>query len=291
MKAMSSGAICSNSSGFHVLDNGLQVPKFITQEEIDKLKDVELYPDDVWVVTYPKCGTTWTQQIVRLIRNKGIPDEKKINAAVPWLEAVASPSHRDANIDSVQRPRAFKSHFPYHLLPCGPPHTTPCKYIFVTRNPKDVAVSLYFHIKLRHLPDIDWNSFWKKYIAGDLEFGNYLSDHLLSWWPHRDDDNVLFLKYEDMKKDLKHSVSTIASFIEADLSDDIISKIADMTSFAEMKKDKTANYSWERFHKETPFLRKGEVGDWKNFLTPEQSAEMDALCAEILKDTDITFEY
>ena len=121
MKAMSSEAICSNSSCYHVLDNGLQVPKFVTQEEVDKLKDVELYPDDVWVVTYPKCGTTWTQQIVRLIRNKGIPDEKKINSVVPWLEAVASPSHRDANIDSVQRPRAFKSHFPTTFFHVGLP--------------------------------------------------------------------------------------------------------------------------------------------------------------------------
>ena len=100
---------------------------------------------------------------------------------------------------------------------------------------------------------------------------------------------ILILKYEDMKRDLKHSVSTIASFIEADLSDDIIDKIADMTRFAKMKNDNTANYSWHI--RELPFMRKGEVGDWKNFLTPEQSAEMDALCAERLKDTDITFEY
>ena len=210
---MSSGAAChsnSDSSLYHVLDNGIQVPKFVTQEEVDKLKDVELYPDDVWVVTYPKCGTTWTQQIVRLIRNKGIPDEKNISFAVPWLEAVAYPSYRDANIDSVQRPRAFKSHFPYHLLPCGPPHTTPCKYIFVTRNPKDVAVSYFSHkIRQGHLTDNDWNSFWKKYITGDLGFGSYL-DHLLSWWPHRNDGNILILKYEDMKKDLKHSVSVSA---------------------------------------------------------------------------------
>ena len=113
-------------------------------------------------------------------------------------------------------------------------------------------------IRLGQLPHNDWNSFWKKYVAGDVDFGNYL-DHLLSWWPHRNDRNVLILKYEDMKKDLKHSVSTITSFIDANLSVDIISKIADMTSFAEMKNDKSANYSWREDHKEAPFLRKGEV--------------------------------
>ena len=26
------------------------------------------------------------------------------------------------------------------------------------------------------------------------------SDHVLSWWKHKDDPNVLFLKYEDLRK-------------------------------------------------------------------------------------------
>ena len=67
---------------------GMNVPKFVFQEELDKLKDFQLYPDDVWVVTYPKCGTTWTQQIVRLIKNKGVQDDIIVDHAVPWLEAM-----------------------------------------------------------------------------------------------------------------------------------------------------------------------------------------------------------
>ena len=55
--------------------NGFEVPFFVLQEEVDKLKSFQLYPDDVWVVTYPKCGTTWAQQIVRLIHNKGVQDD------------------------------------------------------------------------------------------------------------------------------------------------------------------------------------------------------------------------
>ena len=61
-----------------------------------------------------------------------------------------------------------------------------------------------------------------------------------------------------------------------------------------MKDDNTANYSWTAAQKQEnapDFLRKGTVGDWKNFLSAEQSAEMDAICDERLKSTSLVFEY
>ena len=259
------------------------MPKIVLQEEVDKLKDFQLYPDDVWVVTYPKCGTTWTQHIVRLIRNNGEPDGVKLSLAVPWLERIRA----DFHVDQVKRPRAFKSHFPYDLLPCGPPHTTPCKYIYVMRNPKDVAVSLYFHTRSLHFPDIEWGLFWKKFVDREMEFGDYFE----SWLPHKNDPNIMFLKYEDMKKDLRQAVCQIAEFIGSSLSEEVITKIVELTTFEKMKNDNTANYSWDKAHQKQPFLRKGIVGDWKNFLTPEQSAEIDAICSERLKGTGLTFEY
>jgi hypothetical protein len=216
----------------HLLDCGLPVPKFLDKGVLDQIRDLHLYPDDVWVVTYPKCGTTWTQQIVRLVRNNGeLNDGVTVDFAVPWAEGIARPHFKAANFsfDTMKRPRAFQSHLPYDLFPFGPPHTTPCKYIYIARNPKDVAVSCFFHNKLRYFPDIDWDAFWKKYINGELEFGNYL-DHLMSWLPHINDENVLFLTYEAMKKDLRQNVSKIATFMGANLTDDVIVKITEMTT-------------------------------------------------------------
>ena len=273
--------------------NGLIVPPYVIQEQVDKLKtSFELYPDDVWISTYPKCGTTWVQQIVRLIRSNGVLEDKKLSSIVPWAEGIEG--YPEVNLDEVPRPRAFKSHFPYHLMPCGPPHTTPCKYIYVMRNPKDVSVSYYSFMKLLYIKDLEFDEFWKVFTKGEVQYGDFF-DHILSWWAHRDDKRVLFLKYEDLRKDLQKAISNVAEFLEVDLSPEVIAKIADLSSFKSMKVDTTSNYSWmSRYDDERgkpQFMRKGVVGDWKSVLTDEQSAEMDALCTQRLKGTGVAFDF
>ena len=176
----------------HIL-NGLIVPKIVKQERLDELKSIKLYPDDIWIVTYPKSGTTWTQQIVKMIRNKGQEDDLKISDSVPWLEPVASWGMDLDNMDKLPHPRAFKTHSPYNHLPCGPPHTTPCKYIYVLRNPKDVAVSYFYHEKHSHKWDISFDDFFELFMDGALEYGRYF-DHVLSFWPHRNDKNILLMR-------------------------------------------------------------------------------------------------
>ena len=69
----------------HIL-NGVLMPPFVTQEQLDRLKHFQLRADDIWIVTYPKAGTTWTQQIIKLARNGGQDDGKKVTTSVPWLE-------------------------------------------------------------------------------------------------------------------------------------------------------------------------------------------------------------
>ena len=83
--------------------DGLLVPVFVRHETLDKLKNLQLYPDDVWLVSYPKSGTTWMAQIVGLIRNNGVQDDVKIDEAVPYLEGLSI--FPEINVDSLPRPR------------------------------------------------------------------------------------------------------------------------------------------------------------------------------------------
>ncbi|KAK3737785.1 hypothetical protein QZH41_017259, partial [Actinostola sp. cb2023] len=102
-------------------------------------------------------------------------------------------------------PRFFKIHLPYDQVPMGHGVTTKPKYINVIRNPKDVAVSWYHHYKGFKFFEFDrpWDEFFEMFIDNkdsfiSVVYGSWF-DHVLGWWAHRDDPNILFLKYEDMK--------------------------------------------------------------------------------------------
>ena len=273
----------------HVLD-GLVVPKFVKQETLDKLKGLRLRDDDVWIVTYPKAGTTWTQYIVQLIHNGGKDDGIKVSDAAPWIEA-----RREINQvqpDDMTPPRAFKSHMPYEKMPCGPPNSTPAKYIYVARNPKDLATSFFNHYRGVHVPGIEWKEFFEYFLAGMVEFGDYF-DHVLGWWSHRDDENVLFMKFEDMKRNPVTAITQIATYLGyPNLSQEVISDIAEKTSFDKMRCNDKTNYSWRNRDPEaTPFMRKGIVGDWRSQFSMEDSERLDKLCHDRLRGTGLEFYF
>ncbi|KAL1485188.1 hypothetical protein MTO96_032106 [Rhipicephalus appendiculatus] len=94
--------------------------------------DVENYryprPDDVFVATYPKCGTTWTQYLILSILNKGDPPKTYIDfmLASPFLEMMGAEA-----AEKMVRPGVLKIHLPFNKTP----YTEPAKYIYVARNP------------------------------------------------------------------------------------------------------------------------------------------------------------
>ena len=173
----------------------------------------------------------------------------------------------------------------------------PCKYIYVIRNPKDVCVSYYHHMRsIKHfeLKLKSFGEFYHLFMNGPLLCGSYI-DHIKPWWQHRTDSNILFLTYEDMKRDLPSAVLSIAKFIGVtDLTDAEVALIASKTSFEAMRDDDKANYKWSEDRRKedgTPFMRKGEVGDWATHFTEEQSARLEEVYEKELGSLGLHFDY
>lgn len=233
-------------------------------------------PGDVFVATYPKCGTTWTQYIVYLLLNDGRPlaAGESINDVFPHLEEVG-----EAFVCALPEPRLIKTHLPFARTPWSPL----TKYVYVARNPFDCAVSFYHHTRgfVRHYDFADgtWEAFFECFLKGEVDFGDYF-DHLSSWWARRLDSNLLFLIYEQMLTDPAKAVQAIAEFLGGRaraLASDAgrLAGVVRDSNFESMRRDQ-ARWSSERPANMPAFVRKGVVGDWANHFSSEQARQLAA---------------
>ena len=82
----------------------------------------------------------------------------------------------------------------------------------------------------------------------------------------------------------------IANFLDKPLSDDLISRIAEQCSFSGMKKNAASYQIKTADLGETSLLRKGVVGDWKNYFTPELNERFENEVLANLKGSGLGFE-
>ncbi|MBZ3870868.1 Sulfotransferase 1C2 [Sciurus carolinensis] len=92
---------------------------------------------------------------------------------------------------------------------------------------------------------------------------------------------VLFLFYEDIKKDPKHEIQKVAQFMGKNLDETVLYKIVQETSFEKMKENPMTNRSTVPKsildQSISPFMRIGTVGDWKNQFTVAQNEMFDEI--------------
>ncbi|XP_072853652.2 amine sulfotransferase [Pogona vitticeps] len=249
------------------------VSDMATPDSLDALEDFEIRDSDVFLVTYPKSGTVWTQNILSLIYYEGHrngTEETDLLDRMPWLEY----NVRNVDWSKHESPRLIASHLPYYLVPKGL-RNGKGKVIYVLRNPKDALVSCYHFSKFSHgMEELEFEVLMERFLAGKVGAGLWL-DHVEGWFAHRDDFNILFLTYEEMKKDLRSSVLKICSFLGKKLTEEEVDEVVDKATFDKMRNDRRANYEHLESdlvdHTKGHFLRKGVVGDWKNMMTVAQN--------------------
>ncbi|XP_060795616.1 sulfotransferase 2B1-like [Neoarius graeffei] len=273
---------------------GVYVPVHLhTPDSLKYYEDFTFRSDDILIITYPKSGTTWMQEIIPLICSEGdltpvrtIPNWDR----VPWLE-----EHRAKILNLEQRPspRIFATHFHRGMMNKSYFAVKP-KVVYVIRNPKDVFTSsFYYYGMASYLVNPGTvDEFLEEFLKGKIMFGSWF-DHVKGWLNAKDHDHIFFISYEEMIQDLKGSVTKIAQFLEKPLSPEVIEKIAENCQFKNMKQNKMSNYSLvpEEFmdQKKSEFLRKGITDDWKNLLTEAQTEKFNAIYKEKMKDVGFKF--
>ena len=160
---------------------------------------------DVFCSTTAKCGQTWLLQLVHHLRCRGEdpnPEHRSLLDVVPWLEhpldigngrAPYVVPERLASLTALESPRLFKMHVVYEELPRPPGSRAPI--LTVTRDPRDVPYSMFRHLRgmdegvVGKTVDDDFD----KYFNVWMKLGFYFK-FVRSFWPHRDDGDLLWLR-------------------------------------------------------------------------------------------------
>lgn len=293
-------------------------------EVAEDIYNLKIRPDDIFVATFPRCGTTWTQELVWLIQNDlDYETAKSVDLVNRWafleydafIDSATIAQYREENknnstilqtydkyvksrvsqVDEAPSPRFIKTHLALSLLP--PNLVAEAKVVYVVRDPRDVAVSFYHHNRLirNHNFVGDFKTYWDLFRKDLIMFTPYFP-HLKEAWAKRNHPNMLFLSYEDMVKDLPAAIRKVAKFLNKKLNDEQIEVLAKHLKFDNFKNNMSVNY--ERYGEmgilnkgEQPFIRKGKSGGWRDDFDQEMTAQAQEWIKQNLKDTDIKLSF
>ncbi|XP_014481470.1 PREDICTED: sulfotransferase 1 family member D1-like isoform X2 [Dinoponera quadriceps] len=280
--------------------------KFLTLGE--EVYNFEPRPDDTYVITFPRSGTTLTQELIWLVANDMNFDEAGRTSLLdrfPFLDISViiedealekTPMKNEQKMnDSVKfvqerpSPRFIKSHMPFELLPKVV--NSDCKIIYVARNPKDVVVSWYYFQK--EIEVVKYNGNFEQFCDGFMNDRTLYSpywEHVKEGWANRHRPNILFLFYEDLIKDLPGCIRKVGVFFEKNYDDEQITKLVDHLGIKKFRENKMVNFPSGGAKMNTSmFIRKGVVDGWREDFTPEIEIKFNKWVADNMKDTDLIF--
>ncbi|WP_115527116.1 MULTISPECIES: sulfotransferase domain-containing protein [Xanthomonas] len=241
---------------------------------------------DIVIASYAKAGTTWLQQIVAQLIFEGAADVD-VSRLSPWLDSVHPDRASKLALLQAQTHRRFiKTHLPADALVIS----ARAKYLYIGRDGRDIALSLYDHQcavsqdaqarldagagepgKLRVVPppSLPVDEYVAHWLAHDGAPFWPFWEGVRSWWQQRTQPNVLLVHYADLLHDLPGQIRRIAAFLEIPVRDAAWKAILHHCRFNYMRQH-AARYVpqgaglWREGGK--AFFNQGRAGRWRSLL-------------------------
>lgn len=255
-------------------------------------------PNDVLIGSYFKSGTNWTMQTALQLVHRGRAEFEHIHDYVPWYElpekrayAVGLDDER-VRIGADRGLRVIKTHLPMQVLG----HSPRGYYIWVVRDPKDVFVSSYRFIQSIMMgplmPSVD--KWLDMFLSSNAILGSW-AEHAHGGWALRDEPNVLFLTFEEMKADGRRAIERMAKLLDVGLTQRELAAVVERSSFDYMKsighKFDTIGISPPWVRPRGAMVRRGARGSASELLGPDEQARIDAYWRNALAELGSDFPY
>lgn len=260
---------------------------------------IPIRSDDIFVVSYLKSGNTWTRFLLSNLLNPGTSvDFESIERTSPDIY-----QFQYRHYEKLPSPRLIKSH------ECFDPRYR--RIIYIVRDPRDVAVSLYHF--LRKIKSIDDSfplaSYASQWFLLGKGSGRTWREHVTSWLLNPKtfprvfgftqvatgsenglslDDlgasghgrQFLLLRYEDLLSDPYGNLSRVAKFLNLNVSSEQIGYAVEHSSASRMRKleqkDRDRWFMTQHSRKDINFVREAKADQWRTALPRECIAKIEA---------------
>ena len=233
-------------------------------------RNLEVWPDDVFILSFPKSGNTWTRFLIaNLLHPKEPVNFGNIDRLIPELEGLTK-----RQLERLPRPRIMKSHeyFDARFR----------KVIYIVRDPRDVVVSQFhfFRKRRRIADDYSIEQFVSRFVAGATsDYGSW-SDNVASWLATRQNSpSFLLLRYEDMLARTGEELTRVASFLGVRATPDLLAQAVERCSADQMRKLEGTNATAmviKDMRQDIPFVRAAKSGGWRTELPEPAIAHLEA---------------
>jgi len=242
-------------------------------------RGLTVYPDDTFLVSFPRSGNTWTRFLVCNLINPDDPvNFAQLESRIPEIYDVT-----DRALRAFPRPRIIKSHESF-----DPRYK---KTIYIVRDPRDVLISYYeFQLKRRVITEeCSLEEFVPRFMESEFEpkTGSW-RDHVVSWIATRGgQSNFLLLRYEDMLANTQQESTKIASFLGLDPNPERIERAVALSSVDRMRAlEKEQSGQWKETKKtrqDKPFVGKAAAGGWKSALPEHCVAQIETAWGDVMR--------
>jgi Sulfotransferase domain len=242
-------------------------------------RNLAVYPDDTFIVSYPRSGNTWTRF---LIANLVFPSEEITFANIERLiPDTASRSNRA--LKRTPRPRIIKSH--QYFDPRYP------RVLYIVRDPRDLVLSYYnFERKYRQIADdYPLANYVDDFASGRLisaDWGSW-GENVASWvYTRQNHSNFLLMRYEDMKSDTENQLQRIAAFLGLEPTPEHLKQAIDASSAERMRElERTQSEQWvatKKHRKDIPFVGTAMSGRWQSDLPEPLVSKIEATWGDLM---------
>jgi hypothetical protein len=227
-------------------------------------RQIAVRPDDTFIVSYPRSGNTWTRFLIANLLYAGREVSfTNIERLIPDAEAQSS-----RYLKRLPGPRVIKSHQYFdHRYP---------KVLYITRDPRDVAVSYYnFSRKYRHIADdYPLDRYVHDFVTGTLQSSDWgtWAENVGTWVAARNGrPTFLLLRYEDLKADTETELVKVAGFFGVEANPETLRQAIENSSADQLRElEKKEGGEWvttKNKRPDIPFIGSAVAGKWKSVLS------------------------